>query len=119
MKIDKTIQKVTEAILNTWKDAGTNSMPTYQEYRDIRNERTGYKLDKIAYKGTIDSLKDELSKLKKEFNSLEKQLYLWEEVPDEDLWEDGELSSEDVKTKIYLQVVQQGEWKLMRRKDNE
>ena len=39
----------------------------------------------------------------------------WEEVPDEDLWEDGELSSEDVKTFIYTQVVQQGVWRLIRR----
>tara|TARA_R100000664_G_C2732839_1_gene123011 strand:- start:791 stop:1150 length:360 start_codon:yes stop_codon:yes gene_type:complete len=119
MKFDKTIQKVTEAILNTWKDAGTNSMPTYQEYRDIRNERTGYKLDKIAYKGTIDSLKDELSKLKKELNNLEEQLYLWEEVPSEDLWEDGELKLGEVFDKINYHLFVEGDWKLMRRKDNE
>ena len=25
----------------------------------------------------------------------------WEEIPDEDLWEDGELDSEQVKEKIY------------------
>tara|TARA_Y100000401_G_scaffold45131_1_gene34624 strand:+ start:1103 stop:1261 length:159 start_codon:yes stop_codon:yes gene_type:complete len=43
----------------------------------------------------------------------------WERVPDEDLWQDGELSSEDVKNVIYLQVVQQGEWILLRRKNND
>jgi hypothetical protein len=42
----------------------------------------------------------------------------WEEVPDEDLWEDGELKldSEDIKNKIYLKVVITGEWKLIREK---
>ena len=42
----------------------------------------------------------------------------WEEVPDEDLWEDGELKldSEDIKNKIYLKVVTIGEWKLIREK---
>ena len=39
----------------------------------------------------------------------------WEEIPDEDLWEDGELNSEQLKEKIYQEVVRQGEWKLIRR----
>jgi hypothetical protein len=42
----------------------------------------------------------------------------WEEVPAEDLWEDGELDSEEVKEKIYQEVIRQGEWKLIRRKDD-
>ena len=42
----------------------------------------------------------------------------WEEVPDEDLWEDGELDSEQVKEKLYQEVVRQGVWKLIRRKDD-
>ena len=46
-----------------------------------------------------------------ELNNLEGK---WEEVPDEDLWEDGELNSTDVAKKIYWAVVQQGEWKLIR-----
>lgn len=40
----------------------------------------------------------------------------WEEVPNEDLWEDGELDSEQVKEKLYQEVVRQGIWKLIRRK---
>ncbi|MBU46196.1 MAG: hypothetical protein CMD28_02095 [Flavobacteriales bacterium] len=40
----------------------------------------------------------------------------WEEVLSEDLWEDGELNSEQVKEKIYQEVIRQGEWKLIRRK---
>ena len=39
----------------------------------------------------------------------------WEEIPDEDLWEDGELNSVDVAKKVYWAVIQQGEWKLIRR----
>ena len=42
----------------------------------------------------------------------------WEEVPDEDLWMDGELRYPEIKDHIYHQVVQQGVWKVIRRKDN-
>lgn len=44
----------------------------------------------------------------------------WEEVPGEDLWEDGELrlDSEEIKNKIYTNVVATGEWKLIRRKND-
>ena len=42
----------------------------------------------------------------------------WEEVPDEDLWQDGELNSEHVMYIIYHRVVKLGTWKLIRRKDD-
>ena len=29
----------------------------------------------------------------------------WEEVPDEDLWEDGELESEQIKEKIFQKAI--------------
>jgi len=35
----------------------------------------------------------------------------WEEVPAEDLWQDGE-----IKDIIYHQVIKQGVWKIIRRK---
>ena len=38
----------------------------------------------------------------------------WEEVPDEDLWEDGELDSEQVKEKLYQEVIRQGVWRVIR-----
>ena len=41
----------------------------------------------------------------------------WEEVPDEDLWEDGEISNNTCMIKIYNNVVADGKWKLIRRKD--
>ena len=41
----------------------------------------------------------------------------FEEIEDEELWQDGELSSEDVKNNLYWQIVQQGEWKIIRRID--
>ena len=53
----------------------------------------------------------------KELDSLEEQLYLMEEVPDEDLWQDGELGSKEVSEIIFQRVVNTGDWKLMRRKD--
>ncbi len=43
----------------------------------------------------------------------------WEEVPAEDLWEDGELSLLDVMHKIEHKLLVEGNWKLMRRKDND
>ena len=45
------------------------------------------------------------------------QSYHWEEVPDEDLWEDGELDSTGVAVKIYSKVCRIGDWKLIRETD--
>ena len=42
----------------------------------------------------------------------------WEEIPKEELWEDGELSPRAVNMKIIKNVLQLGEWKLIRRIDN-
>ena len=41
----------------------------------------------------------------------------WEEVPEEELWEDGELNSAEVQRKILYHAFQQGNWRLIRRKD--
>ena len=41
-----------------------------------------------------------------------------EEVPDEDLWEDGELKKDEVFDKINYHIFVKGDWKLMRRKDD-
>ena len=43
----------------------------------------------------------------------------WEEVPDEDLYQDGEIGAKEVSEIIFQRVVNTGDWKLMRRKDNE
>ena len=42
----------------------------------------------------------------------------WEIVPDEDLWQDGEINYPAIKDHIYHQVVQQGIWKIVRESDN-
>ena len=39
----------------------------------------------------------------------------WEEVPDEDLWEDGEISNNTCMIKIYNNVVVDGKWRIIRR----
>ena len=39
----------------------------------------------------------------------------WEEVPEEDLWEDGELKLGEVLDKINYHLFHEGNWKLMRR----
>jgi len=63
----------------------------------------------------------QLSESEKEL-SFELQMKLlndkWEEVPDEDLWQDGELKYPEIMHHIYHQVVKQGVWKLIRRKDD-
>ena len=41
----------------------------------------------------------------------------WEEIHDEDLWEDGELNEHQVGTKILHHVMKEGNWKLIRRID--
>ena len=40
----------------------------------------------------------------------------WEEIPDEDLWQDGELSGADLLEEIYIKVIIEGKWKLIRRR---
>ena len=41
----------------------------------------------------------------------------WEEVPDEDLWEDGELGQAEVQDKIIHHILYKGDWILIRRID--
>ena len=43
---------------------------------------------------------------------------IYEEVPTEELWEDGELSSTEVQQKIIHHTFQLGDWILVRRIDN-
>ena len=38
----------------------------------------------------------------------------YEEVPEEELWEDGELNSAQVQEKIIRHTMQQGDWMLVR-----
>ena len=39
----------------------------------------------------------------------------WEIVPDEELWEDGELDEEQVANKLYHRVTEVGDWVIVRR----
>ena len=39
---------------------------------------------------------------------------LWEEVPDEDLWEDGEMDENGLTLKLFQQIITEGEWKVIR-----
>ena len=41
----------------------------------------------------------------------------FEEVPDEDLWQDGEIGAKEVSEIIFQRVVNTGEWKIIRRID--
>ena len=59
-----------------------------------------------------------LHKLQDELNNLEEQLYIWEDVPDEDLYQDGELNERSAMVLAWSKLST-GEYKLMRRKDND
>ena len=41
-----------------------------------------------------------------------------EEIPEEELWEDGELNNVQVQQKIINHTMQQGDWLLVRKIDN-
>ena len=41
-----------------------------------------------------------------------------EEIPQEELWEDGELNNAEVQRKILSHTMQQGDWMLVRKIDN-
>ena len=72
-------------------------------------------------KKIIDGLEQMLISLE-EFESEDLEYYKeivreatkWEEIPDEDLWEDGELDTQAVIFKMYSKVCRLGEWKLIR-----
>ena len=40
----------------------------------------------------------------------------WEEIPEEELWEDGECDTQAIIFKMYSKVCRLGEWKLIRKK---
>ena len=41
-----------------------------------------------------------------------------EEIPDEELWEDGELKWDEVMDKINYHVLREGDWTLIRKIDD-
>ena len=41
-----------------------------------------------------------------------------EEIPEEELWEDGELKNVQIQQKIINHTMQQGDWLLVRKVDN-
>ena len=42
----------------------------------------------------------------------------WEEVPAEDLWQDGMLTYKSVMLSLYGHVCVNGDWKIIRRKND-
>tara|TARA_R110002020_G_scaffold55591_6_gene154090 strand:+ start:818 stop:997 length:180 start_codon:yes stop_codon:yes gene_type:complete len=54
----------------------------------------------------------------KEISSHDHKKANWEEIPEDDLWEDGELDTQAVIFKMYSNVCRLGEWKLIRRINN-
>ena len=66
---------------------------------------------------------NETEKREKELMEEEKRYYTdikitWEEVPDEDLWEDREINNQkELMDKIEHNLLITGKWKLIRRKE--
>ena len=96
-------------VLKSWQEIGyLNLIPSYQDYRDLKNEKSRAVLNAEQYNHTITTLRDEIATLR--------QNDRLEDVPDEDLWQDGELGAKEVGEIIFQRVVNTGDWKLMRSK---
>lgn len=98
-------------ILKSWQEVGyLHLIPSYQDNRDLKHEKFKAVINAEQYGHTITTLRDEIAILIKGSDNLE-------EVPDEELYEDGELMNDEVQNKIIRHVLDMGDWKLMRRKN--
>tara|TARA_Y100000593_G_C4124814_1_gene244441 strand:- start:209 stop:394 length:186 start_codon:yes stop_codon:yes gene_type:complete len=43
---------------------------------------------------------------------------IWEKIPDEELWEDGEINEFQVKYKVINEVFNTGDWILIRKTED-
>ena len=73
----------------------------------------------MSYDVLLHKYQEENEQLKKELDDLEEQLFVWEDVPEEELFEDGELEVSEVLNKIKSRVFEIGDWKITRRKHND
>lgn len=65
----------------------------------------------------IDYIKGEEMNNLKLYKELFSTRSYWEEIPDEDLWEDGEINNQkELMNKIEHNLLITGKWKLIRRK---
>ena len=51
----------------------------------------------------------------KEIEWTPKSKFDWEEIPQEELWEDGEIGIDGVREKILYHTLQEGDWIVVRR----
>tara|TARA_Y100001938_G_scaffold44827_1_gene62266 strand:- start:752 stop:1114 length:363 start_codon:yes stop_codon:yes gene_type:complete len=99
-----------EKILWSWIQTGMlDRVPTYEEFRDVRNAKARAVINEEQLRLTIARLTDKVAEYNIKFGDLE-------ELPDEDLWEDGELTEAQVFAKIGHHIYAEGDWKIMRRK---
>ena len=98
-------------VLKSWQEVGyLHLIPSYQDNRDLKHEKFKAVINVEQYSHTITTLRDEIATLRQAWLGLE-------EVPDEDLWEDGELKKDEVFDKINYHLFVEGDWKLMRNKN--
>jgi len=97
-------------VLKSWQEVGyLHLIPSYQDNRDLKHEKFKAVINAEQYSHTITVLRDEIATLR--------QNDKWEDLPDEDLWEDGELTDAEVFAKIGHHIFIEGDWKIVRRKD--
>ena len=80
--------------------------------RIILKQGNIWDIQKVKQKGYLNK------NLKQKENEMDKNKLArnWEEIPDEDLWEDGEIRERhSLAIKIYEKVIVEGKWKLIRR----
>ena len=80
--------------------------------RIILKQGNIWDIQKVKQKGYLNK------NLKQKENEMDKNKLArnWEEIPDEDLWEDGEIrEGHSLAIKIYEKVIVEGKWKLIRR----
>ena len=98
-------------VLKSWQEVDyLHLIPSYQDNRDLKHEKFKAVINAEQYSHTITTLRDEIATLRQAWLGLE-------EVPDEDLWQDGEIGAKEVSEIIFQRVVNTGDWKLMRNKN--
>ncbi len=68
-----------------------------------------------AIKGEIEMDNNRQKRIEKELLFIYKEFYNWEEVPDEDLFEDGELTINEAMIKAW-ENIDNGKYRLIREK---
>ena len=120
--LNKTKRKKSEQEYNMLIDALNDLRIIEYTLRKIHHHNeTITDVDKIEMDKYSDNIKQFLKELKDKMNK--KRLSTieyyadYEEVPTEELWEDGEISKIGLRDKLYHRIIEEGDWIVMREKE--